>query len=126
MTVRTQNFLSMLYHFVCIVRSGLSAYLLIRWSRVRISPVLPVYKGLQQCSPFSFKYTPLAQKSATLYAVVYVRSLKSATPLMQQPMVGAINVTSTSITFRSCSSSTLACNMPFQRTVLRVHCTCKW
>ncbi len=41
-TTRTQNFSPTLYHFENTVRNGLSAYLLIRWSRVRISPDPPV------------------------------------------------------------------------------------
>ena len=40
-TTLTKNFPSMLYVFENRVRNGLSAYLLIRWSRVRISPDPP-------------------------------------------------------------------------------------
>ncbi len=41
-TARTQNFSPTLYHFENTVRNGLSAYLLIRWSRVRVSPDPPL------------------------------------------------------------------------------------
>jgi len=40
-TVRTHNFAPTLYHFENRVRNGQSACLLIRWSRVRISPDPP-------------------------------------------------------------------------------------
>jgi len=36
--------------------SNTTGHLLIRWSRVRISPDPPVHKGSQQCGPFSFGF----------------------------------------------------------------------
>ncbi len=65
MTARTQNFLSMLYHFVYIVWIGLSAHLLILWSQVCVSPYLPFESGVNRSHG-------LQARSFVIYSTLYM------------------------------------------------------